>query len=357
MRRLALAGVAVVFALMPAQAAGSVRFFGFNDNASLTHDLSVDDDARIVGDSGANSARITVDWTWVEQSEGTLDLRLYDPMYKAWLNRGVRPVLILTGSPRWAWPPWWAWPDLDYCFSGDACHVPPDPSKDGDWAHFAGAVAQRYPRAAAIEVWNEPNVRGFFATGPNPVRYTQLLRLAHDAIKQVNPSMPVLGGSVASILDGQRSRDAYGLEPFLQDMFASGARDLMDGLSVHAYPHDNQAADVLAAVNAARRNAGGLPLWVTEVGASTTDGYDDSSQAALLGLVVRAFFQAPDVAAVYVHTLVDPKGVPAGDPERGYGVIRSATDPKPAFCVLNQIFSSAAKAKALPGCRRAGAAR
>ena len=356
MIRRVFAGVAVVVALWPAQAGAAARFFGFNDNAPLTHDLTVDQDARLLAKSGANSARITLDWTWVEQSEGTLNLSLYDPIYHAWLSRGIRPVFIITGSPQWAWPPWWTWPDLNYCFSGGPCHVAPDPSKDGEWAHFAAAVAARYPRAAAIEVWNEPNLRTFFATGPDPVRYTQLLRLAYTAIKRVNPSMTVLGGSLASVFGDERSTDAWSAMPFLNAIYANGAAGLMDGLSIHAYPHDHGAADVLGTVNDARQATGGkMPLWVTEVGASTTGGWTDASQAALLRLTVAGLMRAADVVAVYVHTLIDPQAIPASDPEHGYGVLRSATDPKPAFCNLRQIFMSAARARKLPRCANAAA--
>ena len=36
-------------------------------------------------------------------------------------------------------------------------------------------VAQRYPEAAAIEIWNEPNVHWFWRPRPDPARYTELL--------------------------------------------------------------------------------------------------------------------------------------------------------------------------------------
>lgn len=34
----------------------------------------------------------------------------------------------------------------------------------------------------AYEVWNEPNIVNFWAPGPDPARYTQLLKLAYPAI-------------------------------------------------------------------------------------------------------------------------------------------------------------------------------
>jgi hypothetical protein len=351
---------AVLICVAPSSASASARWLGFNDNSTLSQTLTGDQDARLLARAGANSARITLDWTWVEGAQGKLDLGMYDRIYKAWLRRGIRPVLIVTGSPQWSWQPWWQWPDLTLCNnSAGTCHVPPDPMKDGDWAHFVGAVAKRYPRAAAIEVWNEPIIRSVFATGPSPSRYTQLLRLAHQAVKEVAPSTPVLGGALASILTDNADGETYGLEPFLRGMYASGVQGLMDGISVHAYPTDGTAAAVFAAVDTARRvrdEAGdNVPLWVTEVGASTSGGFTDTAQAQLLSQVVRPLMRRSDVAGVYVHSLLDNAGVDPANPEHGYGVLRSATDPKPAFCTVTKAFLSVRARRKPVHCTRAAA--
>lgn len=338
-RALALAA-ALALAVGVAPAHARAHWFGYSDNATLSQDLTPAQDANLLARGGANSARIDVDWTWVEQARGKLDLSLYDPIYRAWLQRGVRPLLDVMGSPRWAWPPW------TWCFAGSQCHVPPDRSKNAAWGNFVGAVAARFPRAAGIEVWNEPNTRAFFSTGVDPQRYTELLRIASQAVRRVAPGMPVIGGALAPVLDDQQSGDAFGLRPFVQAMYANGARGAMDGISLHPYPRgrpDGAVYQALDEVLAARDEAGdSVPLWLTEVGASTTDGYSERRQATVLGDLIPRLMRRPEVAAVYVHTLLDRAGSDS-DPETGFGVLRANGALKPAFCALARSRRGAAR--------------
>ena len=317
----------VVLAAAPAQAGATDKWFGFNDNSTLASVLEPAQDARLLARAGANSARIQVEWSFVQPGPRKLDLSLYDPIYKAWTDAGIRPLLIVTGAPRWAWTRW------TWCPRDRTCHIAPDRTKDREWSQFVAAVVRRYPLAVAIEVWNEPNLAGFWLPGPDPGRYTELLRLARDAVKAVDPSMPVLGGSLAPILNDAQDGPAYGVGPFLRKMYADGARSLMDGLAFHIYPQGQpaRAAQTLAAVRAL---SDGLPLWVTEFGASTTAGYSDQAQAATLSAGVSRLLAQPDVAGVYVHMLIDPPRPNPSNPEHGYGVLRAPDDPKPAFFAL-----------------------
>ncbi|MEA2123442.1 MAG: polysaccharide biosynthesis protein PslG, partial [Solirubrobacteraceae bacterium] len=142
----------VMLAFAPATASAKARWFGFNDNSTIAHRLTPKQDAKLLARAGANAARITVDWSWVQyQRGGRFNFDFYDPIFRAWRARGIRPVLVVTGAPKWAWTPW-VW-----CVASD-CHFPPDRSHDADWQRFVAAVAQRFPSAVAIEVWNEPNL-------------------------------------------------------------------------------------------------------------------------------------------------------------------------------------------------------
>jgi hypothetical protein len=309
----------LAMAVVPAGAPAAARWFGFNDNATLTGDLTPRRDARLLARAGANSVRVTVDWALVGRGR-RLDLSAYDRMYRAWTHRGIRPLLIVTGAPAWARLRW------VMCPPRRACHVPPDRTHDRDWARFVAAVARRYPRAVAIEVWNEPNLAGFFAPAPDPARYAELLRIARDAVKAVRPATPVLGASLAPVLTQAREPANYGLAPFLEDLYAAGA--VMDGLSIHPYPpRTQQAIDAALAVRDAHGDV--APLWLTELGLSTTGGVDAATQARVLADLVPRLTARPDVAGVYVHTLIDPVGRRARGPEAGYGVVG-----KPAFCAL-----------------------
>jgi len=321
--------IACALVLGVAPASGKARWLGFNDNSSLSHQLTPEEDGALLARAGANSVRIGVEWNAVERSPGNFDFSRLDAIYDELLRRGIRPLLSVMGSPPWAQPP------LSFCPRMETCRFAPDRSKDQAWGHFVAEVARRFPRAVAIEIWNEPNLRVFFAPAPDPVRYTELLRIGHDAVKSVAPGMPVLGGALAPVLDGTVNGDLYALRPFLRAMYANGARGLMDGLSIHPYPHDRPVGRVYEAINAAletRDDAGDrVPLWLTEVGASTSEGYSEAGQAALLGDLVRRLRRRPEVRGVYLHTLIDPSA-PSSGHEDGYGIVRRSGERKPAFC-------------------------
>jgi hypothetical protein len=323
--------VAATLALGAAPASATAAWFGYNDNSTLRGQFSPDRDSQLLSDAAAGSMRIDVDWSWVERSPGRLDLSMYDPIYATLLSRGIRPLLNVMGSPPWAWPL------LSLCLPTSDCHFAPDRSKDAAWGHFVGEVARRYPLAVAIEVWNEPNLRAFFQPAPDPVRYTELLRAAHDAVKAVAPGMPVLGGALAPVLDETTDAKDYGLRPFLRRMYASGARGLMDGLSIHPYPHGRTDGGVYDAMDAAletRDDAGDrVPLWLTEFGVSSTASNTEMGQARVLGDLLPRLLRRPEVQGVYLHELAEPRAL-ALAPADGYGILRSSGAPKLARCAI-----------------------
>jgi hypothetical protein len=324
--------IAVLAALALAAPAAAEPYFGFNDNAPLTGDLTPSQDARLLARAGANSSRVTVDWTYVEPARGYLNFDLIDQIYRAQTRRGIRPVLIVTGAPKWAWRRW------SFCLRGRTCHYPPDLVHDAAWRRFAGETARRYPLAAAIEVWNEPNLSGFWGGSPDPARYTELLRSAHDAVKAENPDMPVLGASLAGIRGDHVTPSAMSMRPFLTGMYGAGAAGVMDGISLHPYPKEGLVARSYEAIDevVGTRDAFGddSPLWLTEVGLSTAAGFSEQQQADVLGELVPALLRRPDVRGVWVHTLIDPVRRKVGGPEGGFGIVAGPGRPKLAFCVL-----------------------
>ena len=334
MARGTLTILASLLALAVAPAHAGAPLFGFNDNTTLRQQFTPAQDADLLARAGANSMRIVVDWTWVERQQGALDLSLYDPIYEAMLARGIRPLLNVMGSPKWAWTKW------TLCFPVEDCHVAPDRAHNAAWGNFVRQVALRFPRAAAIEIWNEPNLRLFFRPAPNAQRYTELLRIGRDAVRSADPAMPVIGGALAAVL-GDSSSSAVGLRPFLWGMYANGARGLMDGLSVHPYPGGRGPAGIYDAIDATIETRDtaqdDTPLWITETGASTTGDYSESAQAAVLGDIVPRLLRRPGVAGVYLHTLADPSER-TFTIEDGYGIVRSSGTPKPAFCTLTAVF-------------------
>jgi hypothetical protein len=305
---------------------------GFNDNAIRAGAIGADADAALTARVGATVHRVAFDWRTAEPQRDRYQLAEYDRIYRAMLARGVRPLFIVTFAPRWTWEPG------TRC-SGD-CRYPPGRAFDGEWRQIAALLASRYPRAAGIEIWNEPNLKQFWQGGVDPARYAELLRSAYQAAKAANPSMTVVGGALSNLQvtgDGSVS-----LSDFLRGVYANGGGAQMDAISLHPYPWSLGMSLLVRSVQQVRavRDAygdGAKPLWLTELGLSTTGRgahlFTEDEQARGLVTMYRTARQMPDVRAIVFHTLLEPTWVP-GASEAGFGVVRSDLSPKPAYCAL-----------------------
>jgi hypothetical protein len=185
----------------------------------------------------------------------------------------------------------------------------------------------------------------FFADQPDPVRYTELLKLAYQAVKSVQPEMPVLGGALAPDIGQETTTEHWGMRSFLRGMYAAGAKGYMDGISLHPYPggtSEGISYEAIDQVLAVRDEYGDRsPLWLSEIGVSSTGvGFTENSQAALLSDVMPRMLRRPEVKGVYVHTLLDPQSIERTNVEAGYGIMRAPGVPKPAFCSVATAFGA-----------------
>ena len=272
--------LAFAVALAVPSAASAEPYFGFNDG-SFWKETTPAQSAALHADAGATSTRVTLDWSYIEGTPGNYGWKTYDAIYHAQLARGIRPLFTISGAPAWAWEPG------RQCAAGDVCRFPPARAHDGAWATFAERVAARYPQLAGIEVWNEPNFGGFWRGGIDPARYTELLELAYDAIKRVRPGMTVVAGGMAGILQEPGNSYAMSTRQFLQAMYENGARGHMDAIALHPYPEDVDFWRTYKLISAVKDTAAAhgddLPLWLTEVGITTTDGrFNEAAQGAIV---------------------------------------------------------------------------
>jgi large repetitive protein len=288
----------------------------------------------VIADSraaGAQVARYAIPWAVVEPGPGRFNWAHYDFVYHQLLARGIRPLPILIDSPEWARP---SRPRAHGTFA--AWH--PDRPFDHAWGRFASLVAERYPQSVAIEVWNEQNSEHFWGGTPDPRRYVELLRAAHDGIKRARPAMPVLLGGPAPRIDHRFQWDRY-----LRRAYGHGAALASDDLSLHPYATRRAAgaevAQVLAQVHRAQdlvaRHHRRARIWVTELGFSTHPQADrrvsELRQAELL-TDVHERLSREGVRALLVHQVRDRQ---TGDPnEDGYGVTEVDGRRKPGFCAL-----------------------
>lgn len=330
---------------VPASAAAEADapWVGFNDISSVAGAVPYDTAARAAADGGATSTRIIVDWSWIEATDDVYTWGVLDGVYRADLARGLRPLIGITGAPRWAWP------KGARCAAEAHCAYPPGRRYDADYQELLRNLTRRYPQAVAIEIGNEPNLSWAWAGGLSPARYTQLLKRAYRAVKSVDPAMPVLSGGLAAVMGENRTRDAIGLRRFLQAMYDNGAKGSMDGISVHPYPRSVNFANSFAALSVVKdvRSANGdsVPLWVTEMG-MTTSVFSAYEQAITLPALRQALLGDPEIRGVYLHTLYDDP-TNSEPEERGYGLLGADGTPKPAYCALAR--ASGSRAPCSPG--------
>lgn len=145
------------------------------------------------------------------------------------------------------------------------------------YAAFVGAVARRFGengsfweenaelRALPIrswQIWNEPNIRSWWSTGPDPSAYAKLLAAGADAIREVDPDAEIVAAGLPD------SRLGIPAARFLAAMYRAGAAETFDVAAIH--PYAATPREILAKVRKLRRVIeDNSPIWVTEFGWGT----------------------------------------------------------------------------------------
>jgi len=114
----------------------------------------------------------------------------------------------------------------------------------------------------AVVLWNEPNNLSHwnFHLDPAWCRYADMVKLASQSIRSVNPELPIILGGVSSC-------DC----DFLRAMAGYGLMEYVDAVGVHGFPLDwnHWQIDEWPARIAEAQLIANRPVWVLEVGASS----------------------------------------------------------------------------------------
>jgi hypothetical protein len=284
---------------------------------------------------GAHAIRVEIPWSALEPTRGRIEpraLAFTDHLVDQASAAGIKVVALTMWTPCWASSAPASL--LRKCRPGQSgkaqAWAPTDPHAYGAFVAF---VAARYTtKLAAIEVWNEPDQSNedYFA-GPNKAqRYATLLRAAYTAIKQADPEMPVLGGSLVGS-NGE----------FLKALYAAGIKGYYDGLSVHFYNLVLASLRYLHEVQLANHDS--KPLWLNEFGWSSCwprqriqqeqGCVTKQAQATNLANVLRSLARTPWVAAEIVYEL-------QGSRSEDFGVLTETGAHKPSFGALRSVFIS-----------------
>lgn len=184
----------------------------------------------------------------------------------------------------------------------------------------------------AVKLWNEPNNLSHwdFEMDPGWHRFAETVRGAAEAVRAECSELPLVLGGLSPI-------DAS----FLRNMAEQGVLDMVDVVAVHGFPLDwnhwtiHEWPDKLGEIEAVTS----LPLWVTEVGASTFG----AEEVQEFGLRRTAQLLLGRVPRVHWYSLFDlPRSWPATTRHREaegssyyrhfyLGLLREDGTPKPAL--------------------------
>lgn len=286
-------GRPLVLGQLPRQFVGIVSEDAFAGGAAYRERALADQ-----ADLGIGLVRQTFDWSLIETARGRYEFGHYDG-YVADLARHRLALLpLLFGVPRFR----------SSAPARGARRGTYPPRNTEEFAAFAAAVADRYGPAGTFwderpdlprlpvrtwQIWNEPSLPAFWASGPSPAEYARLLGAAGRAIRRADPDATIVTAGLPE------SRLGMPFADFVEGLYEAGASDSFDALAIHPYARDVEG--VIEAVRAARRlmDRNGdrhKAIWVTEVGWAS-DGPESPFTVGERGQAERIRRLVPRLAA------------------------------------------------------------
>lgn len=298
---------------------------GALSNADLDRELTL---AR---DAGLFAVRVDIDWSAIESTQGQFDWANTDRVLTAIVSHGMCPLGIIGYTPAWA---------RVAAAAGDSHSRPADPAV---YAAFVSTVVQRYRDHMNLwEVWNEPNIVGFFKPAPDVTAYSLMLQAAYQTIKSLQPDSTVLSGGLAPATNNGTNIDPT---TFLSEMYRLGANAYFDDFNLHPYtypalPNDPSTSSWNTAMKLWPMRdimvGGGdseKQIWLTEFGAPTgtaANAVSEQTQSDTVGIIMDAVLGNSWIGPAFVYSVRDAGTDPA-DPEQNFGLLRRDFSPKLAY--------------------------
>ena len=220
--------------------------------------------------AGIHLIRQPFAWNEIEKAPGRFDFANHDDFVGRAARAGVRVLPVVLGPV----------PDFRPAQPGAAGRGMRPPAQPSHYASFVAALVRRYgsggsywdshpdvPRLTvrSWQLWNEPNIEAFWATGPDPAAYAGLLKAGAAAVRRADPDAEVVAAGLPESANGTPIRE------FLDGMYSAGVKGAFDTAAIHPYAHDT--GGVLERVRAMRRvmdaNGDRGRIWITEVGWAT----------------------------------------------------------------------------------------
>ena len=344
-------------------------FFGYGIQADLVTDTDHERIYNHIKAIGFNWVKQQVEWFRYNAGPGQYDWGALDRIVEGANAHGINVLFSVVKAPGWSRPP------------QDTDEGPPaDPNTYGA---FMRDMAARYKgRVKAYEIWNEQNL--YYEWGGrghklNAARYVELLKVAYNAIKSVDPGAIVISGALTptGYNDGDIAIDDG---VYLEQMYQAGMARYCDAVGAHpsGYNVPPDAAwqthvDPSAGFRGPFTNRhpswffrGTMEryrnimikygdahkrIWPTEFGWASVEGlgvppvhgYEysaDNTEAEQAQFIVRAYQMGKAWGWVGVAFLWNLNFAPVAgkqDEKAAFGIVRDDWSPRPAFAALRDM--------------------
>lgn len=164
---------------------------------------------EMIREAGFKWIRMDLTWEATEREKGKYDFTAYEHLLKSLDAQGLKAWFILDYSNKLYEP---------------LRSVTTDEGRAA-YARWAAATVKHFAGRGVIwEIWNEPNIEGFWKPKPKVEDYVKMARAACQAIREAAPGECVVGPGSSTI----------DLE-FLEGCFKGGLLEWWQGVSVHPY--------------------------------------------------------------------------------------------------------------------------
>lgn len=299
----------------------------------------------MVKQTKAKVARVDILWQLVaptppanptDPNDKAYDWSRLDAIFTGLASAGITPIVSTYATPDWA-------------IAGTNTPHPktlynPNAPTPAAFAAFMQAVATRYsgtfipagavaplPRVRHWEIWNEPNLKGFFTFNgrSNLAKYKGLVKAGYTAIHSVNKKAIVIGGvggprssngngniSAKVWLNGLVNDKSVKFDAYSQHIYPSQGPLFTSKSYAKAFPTWASVDQILATLD---RKKKGMKLYVTEAGytTATTNFRNVKVSPAKQALFLKQIFnlkavKSARVAAVVWFNLSDNANWPGG---------------------------------------------
>lgn len=239
-------------------------------------------------------------WRHIETSPGQFDFTALDAAVAAARNAGLRPMVVLGQTPAF----YASKPKAPGWYGDGASSMP---KKLSAWKAYVTKVAKRYQTSVDYQIWNEPNVIGFWSgtvgemAKLTAVGSAAIDRAAGRKATVVAPSFPLR----------LKSQQKWFKQYWAAKVGGKSVAGMVDVVSANLYPMADQAPEAsMRLLSIAKRAlptpARRKPIWNTEInygllGGDTAKQIPEAKQAAYVARTLLLNAASP-VKRVYWYS-------------------------------------------------------